>query len=87
MSSYKTYKDIGYDVNPFKEPDNEYDELAALMSPLEGGEPYLMIHTPDIERYAYTEEEAKSIIDKWIKENGSYEFYIKMQMRKSGIPF
>lgn len=61
---------IYYGPNPWALGIGDYQDLLGT-----DDEPALMIHTPDIERYADTESEAKACIDRWIEEFGCPEAF------------
>jgi hypothetical protein len=76
------YKGIWIETNPWKHGNGEYQDLLGV-----DNEPELIVYTPDVEFYCETIEYAKNGIDRWIRKNGSLEFYTAKQKKESGIPF
>lgn len=75
----KYYKNIGYDKNPWKLGNGDFQDILGMEV-----EPEFIIYTPDIECYCNNEDDIQDIINDWILENGSYECYTKLQDKKIG---
>jgi hypothetical protein len=58
--SYKLYKKIGYELNPFND---------------DGNEPKYVVYTPDVERYVNTIKDCKRIINIWYEKNTDLETF------------